>query len=146
MLRQERFGAGMADQKNLDAQYAKAIMSDGKFTVNMLACNCLNARSLIPRIERLGLHRRKCQETRSPENAKRCYEKTVRYQWSDTFLRNSVYQTDETALIHFRLQADPKSTRNMPVLLWRRRLTTQSRRHRHGHPCIFIVYSPRRAD
>ncbi|KAJ3491121.1 hypothetical protein NLI96_g954 [Meripilus lineatus] len=32
MLRQERFGAGMADQKNLDAQYAKAIMSDGKFT------------------------------------------------------------------------------------------------------------------
>ncbi|THH31174.1 hypothetical protein EUX98_g3001 [Antrodiella citrinella] len=31
MLRQERFGAGMADQKNLDAQYAKAILSDGKF-------------------------------------------------------------------------------------------------------------------
>ncbi|KAG5641548.1 hypothetical protein DXG03_004794 [Asterophora parasitica] len=26
MLRQERFGAGMADQKNLDAQFAKAIM------------------------------------------------------------------------------------------------------------------------
>ncbi|KAF8517376.1 CwfJ C-terminus 1-domain-containing protein-like protein [Hysterangium stoloniferum] len=31
MLRQEKFGAGMADQKNLDAQLAKAIMSDGKF-------------------------------------------------------------------------------------------------------------------
>ncbi|KAG5651193.1 hypothetical protein H0H81_009546 [Sphagnurus paluster] len=31
MLRQERFGAGMADQKNLDAQFAKAIMGDGKF-------------------------------------------------------------------------------------------------------------------
>jgi hypothetical protein len=31
MVRQERFGAGMADQKNLDAQFAKAIMGDGKF-------------------------------------------------------------------------------------------------------------------
>ncbi|KII90551.1 hypothetical protein PLICRDRAFT_52280 [Plicaturopsis crispa FD-325 SS-3] len=31
MLRQERFGAGMADQKDLDAQFAKAIMGDGKF-------------------------------------------------------------------------------------------------------------------
>jgi hypothetical protein len=33
MVRQERFGAGMADQKNLDAQFAKAIMGDGKFQV-----------------------------------------------------------------------------------------------------------------
>ena len=33
MLRQEKFGAGMADQKDLDAQLAKAIMSDGKFQV-----------------------------------------------------------------------------------------------------------------
>ncbi|KAF8133995.1 CwfJ C-terminus 1-domain-containing protein-like protein [Boletus edulis] len=31
MLRQERFGAGVADQKDLDAQYAKALMGDGKF-------------------------------------------------------------------------------------------------------------------
>ncbi|CCA76281.1 hypothetical protein PIIN_10276 [Serendipita indica DSM 11827] len=31
MLRQEKFGAGMADQKDLDNQFAKAIMSDGKF-------------------------------------------------------------------------------------------------------------------
>ncbi|KIK80993.1 hypothetical protein PAXRUDRAFT_15491 [Paxillus rubicundulus Ve08.2h10] len=31
MLRQERFGAGISDQKDLDAQYAKAIMGDGKF-------------------------------------------------------------------------------------------------------------------
>ncbi|KAF5360647.1 hypothetical protein D9756_004848 [Leucocoprinus leucothites] len=31
MLRQERFGAGMSDQKDLDAQFAKAIMGDGKF-------------------------------------------------------------------------------------------------------------------
>ncbi|KAG8807338.1 hypothetical protein FRC17_004509, partial [Serendipita sp. 399] len=31
MLRQERFGAGMADQKELDSQLARAIMSDGKF-------------------------------------------------------------------------------------------------------------------
>ncbi|KAJ3488618.1 hypothetical protein NLJ89_g11599 [Agrocybe chaxingu] len=31
MLRQERMGAGMADQKDLDAQYARAIMGDGKF-------------------------------------------------------------------------------------------------------------------
>jgi len=31
MLRQERMGAGMADQKDLDAQYARAVMGDGKF-------------------------------------------------------------------------------------------------------------------
>ncbi|OAX37806.1 hypothetical protein K503DRAFT_866606 [Rhizopogon vinicolor AM-OR11-026] len=31
MVRQERFGAGMADQKNLDAQFAKAIMGFAKF-------------------------------------------------------------------------------------------------------------------
>ncbi|PVF95016.1 hypothetical protein CPB86DRAFT_607813 [Serendipita vermifera] len=31
MLRQEKFGAGMADQKDLDNQLARAIMSDGKF-------------------------------------------------------------------------------------------------------------------
>ncbi|KAF8208746.1 CwfJ C-terminus 1-domain-containing protein-like protein [Mycena galopus ATCC 62051] len=31
MLRQERFGGGMADQKNLDAEFARSIMSDGKF-------------------------------------------------------------------------------------------------------------------
>ncbi|GBE84892.1 CwfJ C-terminus 1-domain-containing protein-like protein [Sparassis latifolia] len=31
MLRQERFGAGMADQKNLDTEFARAIMSDGKY-------------------------------------------------------------------------------------------------------------------
>ena len=33
MLRQEKFGAGLADQKDLDAQFAKAIMGDGKFEV-----------------------------------------------------------------------------------------------------------------
>ena len=33
LLRQERFGGGMADQKNLDAQFARAIMGDGKFEV-----------------------------------------------------------------------------------------------------------------
>jgi hypothetical protein len=36
MLRQERMGAGIADQKNLDAQYARAIMGDGKFEVRHL--------------------------------------------------------------------------------------------------------------
>jgi hypothetical protein len=33
MLRQERFGAGMADQKETDTEFARAIMSDGKFQV-----------------------------------------------------------------------------------------------------------------
>ena len=33
MLRQEKFGAGSADQKDFDGQLAKAIMSDGKFEV-----------------------------------------------------------------------------------------------------------------
>ncbi|KIY45639.1 hypothetical protein FISHEDRAFT_48891 [Fistulina hepatica ATCC 64428] len=31
MLRQEKFGAGMQDQKDFDAQFARAIMGDGKF-------------------------------------------------------------------------------------------------------------------
>ncbi|KAH7926464.1 hypothetical protein BV22DRAFT_1008965 [Leucogyrophana mollusca] len=35
LVRQERFGAGMADQKNLDAQFAKAILGDGKFESNL---------------------------------------------------------------------------------------------------------------
>jgi hypothetical protein len=35
MLRQEKFGAGMADQKDLDNQFARAIMSDGKFQVSL---------------------------------------------------------------------------------------------------------------
>ena len=34
MLRQERFGAGMADQKNLDAEFARAVMTDGGFQVS----------------------------------------------------------------------------------------------------------------
>jgi len=38
MLRQERLGAGMADQKDLDAQYARAVMGDGKFQVNAFHC------------------------------------------------------------------------------------------------------------
>lgn len=36
MLRQERMGAGMADQKDLDAQYARAVMGDGKFQVSCI--------------------------------------------------------------------------------------------------------------
>ena len=31
MLRQEKFGGGSADQKNLDAEFARAIVGDGKF-------------------------------------------------------------------------------------------------------------------
>jgi hypothetical protein len=37
MLRQERFGAGMADQKETDTELARAIMSDGKFQVSRFA-------------------------------------------------------------------------------------------------------------
>lgn len=33
LLRQEKMGAGMADQKNLDVELAGAIMRDGKFEV-----------------------------------------------------------------------------------------------------------------
>ncbi|KAJ8509116.1 hypothetical protein ONZ45_g8685 [Pleurotus djamor] len=35
MLRQEKFGAGMADQKNLNAQFARAIATDGGFQNNL---------------------------------------------------------------------------------------------------------------
>jgi hypothetical protein len=35
MLRQERFGAGAADQKNLDTQFARAIATDSGFVVSM---------------------------------------------------------------------------------------------------------------
>lgn len=34
LLRQEKFGAGIADQKNLDMQFAQSIMSDGGFVVS----------------------------------------------------------------------------------------------------------------
>ena len=34
LLRQEKFGAGMADQKNLDMQFAQSIMTDGGFVVS----------------------------------------------------------------------------------------------------------------
>lgn len=33
MLRHERSGAGMQDQRNLDAELARAITTDGKFQV-----------------------------------------------------------------------------------------------------------------
>jgi hypothetical protein len=35
MLRHERSGAGMADQRNLDAELARAITTDGKFEVRL---------------------------------------------------------------------------------------------------------------
>lgn len=37
MLRQEKFGAGMADQKNLDAEFARAVMTDSGFQVRFFA-------------------------------------------------------------------------------------------------------------
>jgi hypothetical protein len=40
MLRQEKFAGGMSDQKDLDAEFAKAIMGDTKFQVqNLAACS-----------------------------------------------------------------------------------------------------------
>jgi hypothetical protein len=33
MLRQERFGGGSADQKNMDAEFARQVMTDGGFKV-----------------------------------------------------------------------------------------------------------------
>lgn len=48
MLRQERFGGGMADQKNLDAELAGAIMGDGKFEVSSLACIGRTPQLIIP--------------------------------------------------------------------------------------------------
>ncbi len=35
MLRQEKLSAGMADQKNLNAQFAQAIATDGGFKVSI---------------------------------------------------------------------------------------------------------------
>ena len=35
MLRQERFGAGMSDQKDMDSELARSIMTDGKFEVSI---------------------------------------------------------------------------------------------------------------
>lgn len=36
MLRHERSGAAMTDQRNLDAELARAITTDGKFEVSLL--------------------------------------------------------------------------------------------------------------
>lgn len=41
LLRQEKFGAGMADQKNLDMQFAQSIMTDGGFVVSR--CRSIHA-------------------------------------------------------------------------------------------------------
>lgn len=44
LVRQERFGAGAADQKNLDAEMAGAIARDAKYEVSVwihISCECL---------------------------------------------------------------------------------------------------------
>jgi hypothetical protein len=35
MLRQERFGGGSSDQKDMDTEFARQIMTDGTFKVSM---------------------------------------------------------------------------------------------------------------
>ena len=40
LLRQEKFNAGMADQKNLDMQFAQSIMTDGGFVVSLKTYLC----------------------------------------------------------------------------------------------------------
>ena len=50
LVRQERFGAGSSDQKNLDAEMAVAIARDGKFEVSTTV-------SQIPRLTSDGIHR-----------------------------------------------------------------------------------------
>lgn len=79
MLRQERMGAGMADQKSLDAQYARAIMGDGKFQVGTLQLFFYSFYGLIEPKERSRLHRRQCRETRSTKNALRRHETSICY-------------------------------------------------------------------
>ena len=54
MLRQEKFGAGMADQKDLDAQFARAVMTDGKFQVCFISAYLI--KNLIRLTERPRLH------------------------------------------------------------------------------------------
>lgn len=44
-MRQEKFGAGSADQKNLDAEMASAIARDGKYQVRQLDCSLRQADS-----------------------------------------------------------------------------------------------------
>jgi len=41
LLRQEKFGAGMADQKDLDMQFAQSIMTDGGFVVSLRIYVCV---------------------------------------------------------------------------------------------------------
>lgn len=43
LLRQEKFNAGMADQKNLDMQFAQSIMTDGGFVVSLKTYLCFYA-------------------------------------------------------------------------------------------------------
>ena len=55
MLRQEKFGAGSADQKDFDGQLAKAIMSDGKFEVENYLFSFARF-TLMPCTERSGVY------------------------------------------------------------------------------------------
>lgn len=60
MLRQEKFGGGSSDQKNLDAEFARQIMTDGGFKVCILLI-AYNWSSRVPTcstIERPRLHGR----------------------------------------------------------------------------------------
>jgi Protein similar to CwfJ C-terminus 1 len=50
MLRQEKFGAGMADQKDLDAQLAHAIVTDGKFEASPAKCVIYSSLSFMCRM------------------------------------------------------------------------------------------------
>ena len=94
MLRQERFGAGMADQKDLDVEMATAITRDGKFENDLDYMD---------------------------DNAERLGRKKMR---SDAMKRQFAingrvipYVSGYVSEARNRLQEDPKGFVNLPALL-----------------------------
>lgn len=59
LVRQEKFGAGSADQKNLDAEMASAIARDGRYQVRERASGAVALQA--DSAGRSRLHGRKCR-------------------------------------------------------------------------------------
>lgn len=123
MLRQERFSAGPADQKNLDMEFAKAITTDGGFQADLDYMD---------------------------DNAERLGRKKMR---SDAMKRQFAINgpcsecPSRVDCLHssLRLQENSASAGDMSVLLWRRRLVTKSACHCDGHPRLPVVHIERGA-
>lgn len=77
LVRQERFGAGSSDQKNMDAEMAANIATDARFDVSRAFHAMIPSD---PPAGRFGLHGRQCGADRTQEDEVGRDEASVRHQ------------------------------------------------------------------